>query len=65
MSEAELLRESVRLEDEADLFAAALDLANANILLKRVNAIRAEVFGRFDPNELRRRTHECLAKDHK
>lgn len=54
------LRESVELETRSDLFAAASNLHEATILMREANKIRASVFGKLDPNELRERTHEAL-----
>jgi hypothetical protein len=54
------LRESVELETRSDLFAAARNLREATHLMREANAIRRRVFGKFDPDELRERTHAAL-----
>ena len=56
----ELLRESVRLEAQADLYASAGDLRNATAFMRHANMLRKGQFGRLDPNELRERTAAAL-----
>ena len=54
------LAESVKLEDRADLAARSGNFGEASMLMREANAIRERHFGRFDPNELRERTHAAL-----
>jgi hypothetical protein len=56
------LRESVALESQADLMAAACRFGDASRLMRQVNAIRRRAFGSFDPNELRERTRAALSR---
>lgn len=63
MSELTELRESVELERQADLYAAACDFGSASRLMKQANAIRRRQFGHgLGPNELREKTHEAMAR---
>jgi hypothetical protein len=55
------LRKSVEFERESDLCAAAGNIGDATMLMKEANRLRESVFGKFDPNELRERTHAALS----
>jgi hypothetical protein len=58
------LRESVRLEEVADLYAAACNFTDAVVQMKAANAIRSRILGKgLDPNELRERTTAAVASD--
>lgn len=57
---ADDLRESIDLEDKSDLMAVACNFGEASALMKQANRIRERHFGKLDPNELRRLTHEAL-----
>jgi hypothetical protein len=54
------LRESVELENRADLCAAACNFREASRLMKAANAIRSRHFGKLDPRELREQTLAAL-----
>jgi hypothetical protein len=57
------LRESVDLENRADLMAAACHFGEASRLMSHANAIRKRAFGPgLGPNELRDLTHEALPR---
>lgn len=47
------LRESIVLEDRADLMASACQFGDAAYYMKQANRIREQQFGRHDPNRLR------------
>jgi hypothetical protein len=47
------LRESIALEDRADLMASACQFGDAAYYMKQANRIRERQFGRLDPNRLR------------
>lgn len=62
MADIAALRESVQLEDRADLAAAACNFDEAIRLMREANAIRKRQFGSgFDPNRLRELTHDALS----
>ena len=64
--EIEELRESVRLEDQADLMAAACNFGEASYYMREANKIRASWFGHgLNPNDLRERTHAALRSQQK
>jgi hypothetical protein len=54
------LRESVDLENCADLHAVSGNFGEASWLMKQANAIRKRIFGPYDPNVLREKTHAAL-----
>lgn len=60
------LAESVELEKLADLEAVTGNFGAASMLMKRVNAIRRQFFGRAEPTALRDLTVAALrAKEQK
>jgi hypothetical protein len=56
----EVLRRSIETEKRSDLHAIAGDLREATYLMREANKLRASVFGKLEPNELRERTHAAL-----
>ena len=56
----DMLAESVEIERRSDLFAASCNLREAAALMREANRIRASVFGKREPNELRELTHAVV-----
>jgi len=62
MPDTDELRESVDLENRADLYAPGGNFREASYLMREANRIRKRHFGSLDPNELRERTHAALSE---
>ena len=62
MTTKAILRQSVDLENRADLHAYACQFGPASRLMKEANRLRESVLGKGDPNTLRDLTHAALTE---